>query len=452
MLICDSCTRGYHLECFGMSDMPESDQWACNGCSCLQHLAVGDHLVVESPQQLYAGPDPEPHLTQGLYLASVAKLGLFDRAAGGRHVQLITTAAPLPGSLRFYSKHTHKLLNRAPKASQELAAQLYLQHGVTQQDIFLSSSRYAMVGSPAAAADAASEAWLAGPNSVEVAMQLPAGPAKQAWLLGCAEVSSNAQHRASQHPSEQQGPFAASHPSEGAQPYSTSAFAMPQGLPAVPVQPPGQGLGVQQQGLGLVIQPQQQQVVPAVPVQPPTLSPGIQQQQLQGLPVAPPLTPTQGLGMQQQQVHMAGGPALNPTQALSPQQQLQTPLAAGTPQDLASVLAQALSMVLQQQVGLPAAPVQALPGQQQISASWAPYTSPSLASTTAQLGQLLAPGPALQQVLGLLAAPQTTPSMQSNIMQSAAAAAGTPGHGTPAAAAGMGSSGMIRKRGSRGSS
>lgn len=83
-----------------------------------------------------------------------------------------------PCPRRFYSSRTFKQLIRVPKATQELAAQLYVETGTTSQQITLSSCRYGMLGSAAAAAGVATEAWVAGADSAEVARQLlAAGPA-----------------------------------------------------------------------------------------------------------------------------------------------------------------------------------------------------------------------------------------------------------------------------------
>lgn len=315
MLICDGCLGGFHLGCFGMSEVPEGDRWDCPGCSCLQQrLAVGDLLVLESPQAMYAAtPGAEPHLMQGLYLASVAQLGPFDKKAGGRQVVVLSSAAPLPGSLRFFSKHTYQPLARVPIATQELAAELSMHAGApSYQQVFLSSSRHAMFGSPAAAADAATGAWVAGPDSAEVALRLLAGPARQTWLLsrGQAEVSSR--------------------PRRKARPLTGPAAEQPGAQSSPPLTTPWPAEGVQRDSAG---GPAQQQQAPAAASQQHTGLTGPLQQHLQGLPATTALPsqqhPAQGLTGPLQQ-HLQGLPT---TAALPSQQHLSAlPFAGAFPQ------------------------------------------------------------------------------------------------------------------------
>jgi len=68
MVICDACEQGFHTACFGMVAVPNADTWHCTGCSVLQQLAVGQHIITESPQLLYRGSaSAQPHRAQGLY-------------------------------------------------------------------------------------------------------------------------------------------------------------------------------------------------------------------------------------------------------------------------------------------------------------------------------------------------------------------------------------------------
>lgn len=66
MVICDSCSQGFHLNCFGIPSIPQDDEWQCQGCLELQPLAVGQQLVLEMSQPLY-GEQQDPHFTQGLF-------------------------------------------------------------------------------------------------------------------------------------------------------------------------------------------------------------------------------------------------------------------------------------------------------------------------------------------------------------------------------------------------
>jgi hypothetical protein len=121
MVICDSCLQGFHTGCFGMSAIPEEDSWECAGCTALKRLAVGQQIVTESGQNLYGVGIAEPHLTQGLYAATIRKLGKLQRESGGgccRKAQIMSSVAPLPGSMRYYSNASpHKQLTSVPEAS-----------------------------------------------------------------------------------------------------------------------------------------------------------------------------------------------------------------------------------------------------------------------------------------------------------------------------------------------
>ena len=74
MVICDSCSHGFHLSCFGLPTIPENDEWQCQGCLELQGLAVGQLVVLEMPQTLYSDGQ-DPHFTQGFFKGTIARLG-----------------------------------------------------------------------------------------------------------------------------------------------------------------------------------------------------------------------------------------------------------------------------------------------------------------------------------------------------------------------------------------
>jgi hypothetical protein len=182
MLICDSCLQGHHMACCGLSSIPEGDEWVCSGCAVLQQLDTGSQLVLESPQVMYEDGS-DPHLTQGLFTATLSSIDAAQRCSSGllRHVHLDISDAPLPGSVRFFSARTHEPLRKVPRASQQLRDLLYTRTGSQASSVTLCSSRYAMFSSCAAAAGLASGAWLAG-NAAQ-AIQLLAGPARQLHLL-----------------------------------------------------------------------------------------------------------------------------------------------------------------------------------------------------------------------------------------------------------------------------
>lgn len=73
--------------------------------------------------------------------------------------------APLPGSVCFYSNSTLNKMKQVPQASRQLEEQLCQHQGVelsSRHGVTLTSSSWAMFGGPAAAAEKASAAWLAG--------------------------------------------------------------------------------------------------------------------------------------------------------------------------------------------------------------------------------------------------------------------------------------------------
>jgi hypothetical protein len=80
MLICDSCEQGFHLSCFGLSHVPETETWHCLGCSSLQQLQVGSTVVIEATQLLYS--NTEPHHTQGLFPGAISSLGAMQQDSG----------------------------------------------------------------------------------------------------------------------------------------------------------------------------------------------------------------------------------------------------------------------------------------------------------------------------------------------------------------------------------
>jgi len=85
MVICEACSQGFHLGCFGLPAIPKDDEWQCQGCIELQRLSLGQLLVVEMPQTLY-GEGQDPHFTQGLFK---------------RQVQLQVEDARCPAALPF---------------------------------------------------------------------------------------------------------------------------------------------------------------------------------------------------------------------------------------------------------------------------------------------------------------------------------------------------------------
>jgi len=191
--MCDACNQGHHTACFGMQAVPEANPWLCAGCTVLRQLAVGQHIVTETPQNLYQVGVAEPHLTQALYLSSISSLGPLQRDGSGcnRQVHVVSSNAPLPGSVRYYSNsHPHARLQRVPRLSTERVALLLQQTGVSKSSMTLASSRHGMFGTAAAACGLSSEAWLAGPDCGAEALRILAGPPKQAFLI-CGGGSSN---------------------------------------------------------------------------------------------------------------------------------------------------------------------------------------------------------------------------------------------------------------------
>lgn len=151
----------------------------------LQQLAAGQLVVLESPHELLPSGIADPHVTQGLYLSTVASTAPLQRSRGGcsRQVELPANAAAIPCSLRFYSRSSFKPLASVPRASHDLAAALSQQIGTAASTVTLSSSRYGMLGTPAAASGMSTEAWLAGSSSILEALQVLASPPRQTYLL-----------------------------------------------------------------------------------------------------------------------------------------------------------------------------------------------------------------------------------------------------------------------------
>jgi hypothetical protein len=160
------------MACLGIACIPDDD-WECSSCTALNQLGAGSNIVLECPQALYQD-GPDPHLTQGLFNATIRSIKAAERDSSGlqRRAQLDVSNAPLPDSLKFYSKRTHKPLQRVPVESQQLCNLLCEQPGFQACSVVLCSSRYAMFGGCAAAADLASEAWLAGVGADEKAREL----------------------------------------------------------------------------------------------------------------------------------------------------------------------------------------------------------------------------------------------------------------------------------------
>lgn len=89
---------------------------------------------------------------------------------------MLSNTAPLPGSVRFYSKSPpYQLLTRVLQASKQHAELLLLQSGISECSITLKSSRYGMFDTAAAAADLSSKAWLAGPGCRQEVLRILAG-------------------------------------------------------------------------------------------------------------------------------------------------------------------------------------------------------------------------------------------------------------------------------------
>ena len=160
------------MACLGIACIPDDD-WECSSCTALNQLVAGSNIVLECPQALYQD-GPDPHLTQGLFNATIRSIEAAERDSSGlqRRAHLDVSNAPLPDSLKFYSKRTHKPLQRVPVESQQLCNLLCEQPGFQACSVVLCSSRYAMFGSCAAAADLASEAWLAGVGADDKAREL----------------------------------------------------------------------------------------------------------------------------------------------------------------------------------------------------------------------------------------------------------------------------------------
>lgn len=185
MLICDQCQQGFHLDCFGLPSIPEEDEWICQGCRELEGLSVGVPIVLEMAQQMYSGD--EPHFTQGLFSGSIVVLGnvQLDLIPPRREAQVLMEDAPMSDSLRFYSCASFKRLKKVPNQSWKLAEQLFQRRTSQLTTVILTSSRWGMLGAPAAAAGKASEGWyhrLAGPDAIQRALQELQQP-KQLYLL-----------------------------------------------------------------------------------------------------------------------------------------------------------------------------------------------------------------------------------------------------------------------------
>lgn len=150
-------------------------------------------MVTESPQELFPSGIADPQRTQGLYLSTLVSAAPLKPSSRGcsRQVQLLANAAPIPGTLRFYSRSSFKPVTRLPRTSLELAAALSQQAGTTVSTQTLSSSRYGMLGTPAAAAGITTEAWLAGSTCIQEAMQVLAGLPRQVYLLSAGDSSAD---------------------------------------------------------------------------------------------------------------------------------------------------------------------------------------------------------------------------------------------------------------------
>ncbi len=126
MVICDSCQQGFHLTCFGLSSIPEEDEWVCQGCKQLSLLTVGQLVAVEMAQAMYHDDELDPHLTQGLFKGTITVLGGIGigMLPPRREVQVLVEDAPIAGSLVYYSRASLKLLKRVPEESLQLGQQL----------------------------------------------------------------------------------------------------------------------------------------------------------------------------------------------------------------------------------------------------------------------------------------------------------------------------------------
>lgn len=183
MLICDSCHQGFHLACFGLATIPEEEEWYCQGCQQLESLTVGQHIVLEMAQPLYKD-GTDSHFTQGLFEATIHSLDAITKPGMLRQAQLLVADCPIANSLVYYSSSTFRRLQRVPKETLQVAQQLYQQSSSQLISVTLNSSRWGMVGSPAAAAGKATEAWVAGPDAAQQALAaLQQQPPKQAYLL-----------------------------------------------------------------------------------------------------------------------------------------------------------------------------------------------------------------------------------------------------------------------------
>lgn len=184
MLICDTCQQGFHVSCFGLPSIVEEDEWVCQGCKQLGVLSVGQRIVLEMAQAMYTD-DEDPHLTQGILKGGITVLVDIEKRMlpPRREVQVSVEDTPIPGSLTFHSRASLKSLTRAPKDSLQLAEQLYQRNTSQLTSVILSSSRWGMLGIPAAAAGKASEAWASGPDAVQQAMQGLQQHPKQLYLL-----------------------------------------------------------------------------------------------------------------------------------------------------------------------------------------------------------------------------------------------------------------------------
>jgi hypothetical protein len=103
-------------------------------------------------QQLY--PADDPHFTQGLFRGSIVVLGdvQLNMIPPRREAQVMVEDAPVLDSLLFYPCASFDRLKRIPNQSLQLAEQLYQRRTSQLTTVILTSSRWGMMGSPAAAA------------------------------------------------------------------------------------------------------------------------------------------------------------------------------------------------------------------------------------------------------------------------------------------------------------
>jgi hypothetical protein len=69
------------MACLGIACIPDDD-WECSSCTALNQLVAGSNIVLECPQALYQD-GPDPHLTQGLFNATIRSIEAAERDSSG---------------------------------------------------------------------------------------------------------------------------------------------------------------------------------------------------------------------------------------------------------------------------------------------------------------------------------------------------------------------------------